>query len=159
MRRDSRRLPIDLQLTPLVDVFSMLVIFMILGSVMGGADMTFSDTFTPPKSFSRELSETAPTLVVSKNGVEAGFAKVDAKLSDFMGDDTRSNNTRHLFQTQLSTWRDGLPQEVKDLGAPINIAAHEHLSYRELFEVLKVVRAAGFETLMFVALAEPRTPQ
>ena len=66
----KRREPMSLQLTAMIDIFSMIVIFLIMGTAFGTSDVILPKDFLLPHSNSKEDAETAPQLVISLDRVE-----------------------------------------------------------------------------------------
>lgn len=146
----KRRYPMSLQLTAMIDIFSIIVIFLILGSVMGTTDVVIPGTdFVIPKSVSKESVNGAPQVVISNTSVMFPALKLELKTESFL---RTSKNTQEMdsLNLKLKKYLKELPESSKGSGYLLNVVADEKVPYGKLFEILKVFRAAGFESLLFV---------
>lgn len=156
---------LELQLTAMIDVFSMIVIFLILGSVFGGADIVLPKGLSPPRSKSVSVSASAPTFSLLNGKVEsslipgltvsmdevrssgAGAAELKSKVSQFLSS-TEGAAPRPSAQI--------VPNAETPSARAVNIAADELASYQDVFDLGRWLREAGFEELLFVAISEGR---
>ena len=144
--RKARKQPIELQLTALIDVMSMLVIFLIKGTVFGASDMLVPNDMKLPESVSRESAESAPQVIISKSKVSVSFSKETYDLSAF-----RDNGGPTGLRKQLKAYVAALPAVARTSGVLLNVVADKLTPYKDVFDTVKVFREAGFETLLFVA--------
>src|SRR4051812_48819760 len=77
---------VEPQLAAMVDVFSILIIFLIAGTVMGTTAVILPPGIIPPHSISKESMLTAPQLTVHQSQVRLGFSNETFPLSSFIGD-------------------------------------------------------------------------
>jgi biopolymer transport protein ExbD len=151
-RKKDRREGFELSLTAMIDIFSMIVIFLIMGTVFSGLDLEIPGTLTLPKSYSKESLEQAPKVLVA------------AKTVTFILAGAKKEYPLELFQTQslvpteiealnkeIKTYIDSMNSKLKASGVFINFIADEQTPYRDVFNVAKTFRQAGFQTLLFVA--------
>ena len=140
----------SLQLTAMIDIFSIIVIFLILGSVMSTTEVVIPGTdFVIPKSVSKESVNTAPQVVISDRSVLFPPLKLELKTENFIG---TSKNIQEMasLSLKLKKYLKELPESSKGSGYLLNVVADEKVPYGKLFEILKVFREAGFESLLFV---------
>src|SRR5207244_6481303 len=57
----------------MIDIFSMLVIFLIFGTIIGAAEIVFPKDVHPPFSKSKESTEPAPQVTISASRVAVSF--------------------------------------------------------------------------------------
>lgn len=148
-----RRHPFDLQLTAMIDIFSMIVIFLIKGAIFSGADLPVPKEVELPKSVSKEIIETGPHLSIVKNQVKISLSDAPLPLEIFRGgqSDPRLASLRKELQDFVSQ----LPTATKTSGVILNVVSDRETPYRDIFDAVRFFRTAGFDTLYFVAVAPP----
>lgn len=151
--RKHRREPIELQLTPMIDVFSMLVIFLIKGTVFGVSDISTPPTMKLPESVSKEAAESAPQVAIDGDKVRVSLVKDEIPLAAF-----RQPGSPQIeeLKKQLKAYIGLLPPQARGSGVLLNVVADKAAPYQDVFDTVKVFRSAGFETLLFVATAPPQ---
>jgi biopolymer transport protein ExbD len=163
MSRQSQkraRRAFEIQLTTLVDIFTILVIFLILGTVSGVSDIVFPGDMKLPMGFGKETIESAPKLVISKNEVfvaslDKGQDTLTAiPISDFMKGREISVPTIESLKLYLKNYIARLSPEMKVQGTLLNVIADRETPYEQIFEIVRVFREIGFETLLFVATGD-----
>jgi biopolymer transport protein ExbD len=153
INRKHRREPMALQLTAMIDIFSMIVIFLIMGSVFGGADLPLPPGIKLPKSSSPEISATAPTLgITSGVATFSGISGLSLPLSKFQ--EPAAELELAALKDQLKGFVERLPQKEKTAGIMLNVVSDEGTPYRDVFNAVKLFREAGFTSVLFVATAE-----
>jgi biopolymer transport protein ExbD len=153
LERKQRREPFQLQLTALIDVFSMLVIFLIKGTVFGMSDIAVPEAVRLPESVSREMVESAPQLIIGKEDVRISILQKPISLQAFA--DVTGPQMVEL-KKQLKAYVQALPIEARSSGVLLNVVSDRETSYRKVFDTVKVFREVGFETLLLVATAPPQ---
>ena len=151
--RKPRRHGVELQLTAMIDIFSMIVIFLIFGTVFGASDIVIPPDMKIPKSASREGLDTAPRIIIDKDKVRVSiWDGAVYPLEGFHGGDG-SAQVRTL-RSRLKAYVAELPEGSKRTGLMLNVIADKNAEYRDIFDVVKVFRSEGFESLLFVAMGE-----
>lgn len=148
-KRPHRKRPLELQLTAMIDIFSMIVIFLILGSVFGASTIAIPEGMILPKSNSKETLDPAPDVTVTKDSVTSSFAAEPISIADFSDADKASEIRAHAAR-----YLQNLPEAQKKKIKLLSIIADRELPYAKLFAVIRVYREAGFDTLMFSATGE-----
>lgn len=153
-KRSERKEPMALQLTAMIDIFSMITIFLVLGTVFGAADIDIGTNIKLPQSVSREEITSAPQLQISGSEVRFVPLAKSWKLEDF------SQNTPLTLKirSEIVRYVSNIPGHAKQSGTLLNVIADKTLSYKSLFDVIRVFREAGFETLLFVTTAKAGGP-
>lgn len=149
-----RRDPLELQLTAMIDIFSMIVIFLIMGTVFGASEIIIPPGLSVPLSRSSEGVESAPRLVISADKVSfSGFSK-EYRLDSFRPGSAspEAADLRDRAKAYLARQTKGAGHAV----GMVNVIADRNMPYRDLFEVVKVMREAGFGAMLFVAVGEGR---
>lgn len=160
LNRKPHREVIELQLTALIDVFSMIVIFLILGSIFGADDLSLGD-LRIPKSFSHEVSGANATVKIEGSKVSWSGSPDSLPLSTFRDASPES-------RAKLDSLRAAISESLKRLesGSPsmerrkaLNLIADERAPYQDLFDVLRFFREAGYTNVLFVATSEKGAPR
>lgn len=144
--------PVELQLTAMIDVFSMIVIFLILGGVMGAADIVVPPSMQVPKSKSKEGIESAPRVVIESNQVTFSMAGAPIPIEGF-----RNPATAPGLEKELQAFASSFIESQKKLNKPaipLNIIADQNTPYRDIFDVVLAFRKAGFSSILFVATGQ-----
>lgn len=148
-----------LQLAPLIDIFVLLIIFLIKGTVMSNSVITPPADLKPAKSKSPEGLEPAGQLYVTENEIQ--FAMINEKINraEFM--DQIENNTVEKLSgasaqvaAKLKEYLAKMPDEDKKSGVLMNFLADAGVEYRTVFEISKFCRQLGFQNILFVAEGE-----
>lgn len=158
----------ELQLTAMIDIFSMIVIFLILGSVFGASEMVIPSGMTIPQSVSHESADTAPRLVISADGVNLSVVEGTYPLDGFRGASAGDEagggaavanaalrqQLRQQLKQQIDQYIARIPEADRAKKLLLNVIADQNAPYRDVFDVVKYFREAGFGTLLFVAEGE-----
>src|SRR3954463_3161754 len=81
--KKHRRHPIELQLTAMIDIFAMLIIFLIKGTVFGAVDVVIPEGLLLPLSSSKETVEPAQQVIVGNGTVDVAFLDVKLPIGAF----------------------------------------------------------------------------
>ncbi|OFZ43352.1 MAG: hypothetical protein A2070_09855 [Bdellovibrionales bacterium GWC1_52_8] len=148
--RPPRKHPMELQLTALIDVFSMIVIFLILGTVFGASEVVIPGQMKLPKSISKEGMDTAPRIVIHQGKVTSNFFKESYDLSRFHASEgsEESEAFKRELKKHVKVFTSGEGPKL------LSTIADQEAAYEDVFSVVRLFRLAGFETLLFVATGE-----
>ena len=115
VKKRKHREPLELQLTAMIDIFSMMVIFLIFGTVIGAAEMVFPSEVKPPLSRSKESTESAPQVtIVGAKVLVTGAKEQEYPLSTFTGGP--DNPALQNFVNNMKSYLAALPKESKSTG-------------------------------------------
>ena len=149
LQKKEKKEPLELQLTAMIDVFSMIVIFLIFGTVFGAADMVIPPGIEIPKSISKEGIESAPRVAILKNEVTISLLNEPMPLSLFRsaaGKDTIKAKLKNVLAPYVDKKKDSKSSVI-----PLNFLADQDSPYAEVFDVIVVFRELGFNSILFVA--------
>ncbi len=144
-----RRQPLELQLTAMIDIFSMIVIFLIKGTVFGTTDVSIPEGLRLAQSMSKEALEIAPQLIITAQEVKSSVSSTILSTDSFK-ESALSDPKMEIFKSDLRGYLSKLSQDLKKSGILLNVIADRNLPYQKLFDVIKVFREVGFEVLLFV---------
>lgn len=151
MFKPHRREPTEPQLAAMIDVFSILIIFLIAGTVMGNTSVILPEGLTPPISASHETMTTVPQITVLADRVETSFSTSSYALRAFLAE-TSDDPDLVRFKSDVAALV-AAGKNKGDVGV-LNFVADKSLPYERLFKVIKAAREAGAESILFVALSE-----
>lgn len=150
---------LDLQLTAMIDIFSLIVIFLIKGTVFGVSDLPMDPTIKLPESRSKESLETAPQVQIIGDRV---FFSGDSTASRSSGVDvndlaragTTPEGPRERLGAEIKDFISRLTPEARGSGVLLSVIADRTTPYSKVFQVVRFFRESGFDSILFVAAAE-----
>ena len=144
----KRKRPITLQLTTMIDVFVLIIIFVMFSTVLGGVAIVIPPNMKTAKSVSKEAMETAPQVVISTDKVLFPTLKTEYPLSFFF-----NQNPAELAQLKamVGDYIKNAANESKNSVVNINVVADAGTPYKTVFNVVKVLRLSGFQSVLFIA--------
>jgi biopolymer transport protein ExbD len=149
--KKSKKGPVELQLTAMIDVFSMIVIFLILGGVFGAPDIVVPGNMKIPKSQSKEGIEAAPRVAILKNEVQFSMVGAPIPIQEFRGADVEK--TLQRLRPEMEDYRKR-QKEAKSSVFPLNLLADAQTPYQDVYDVVATFRKLGFNSILFVAQGE-----
>lgn len=145
--KKTRRKVIFLNVVALIDISALIIIFLMLGSVFGESSVAVPFGMVIPKSISKETVENAPSVTITENEVKTSFAPEAVPLALFHDNGEKLAN----FKAQLSKFVNSIPAADKQSGVLLNVIADRKSPYRDIFDVIRVFRGAGFQSVLFIA--------
>lgn len=139
-----------LQLAPMIDVFVLIIVFLLKGAVFTDSTLDVPADIKPPMSSSKETTDLASQVLISKN--EVNFRMIDRKLSVESFKNDAGVREKILAELKLAN-KNNSTKEKQNL-TNVNVVADTELKYEDLFEIVKTVREAGFSSMLFVAIGE-----
>lgn len=154
--KKKKRALAGLQLAPLIDIFVLIIIFLIKGTVMSNASVTPPADLVPPKSQSPEGLEPAGQVYVSSKEVYFSMVNEKISLSEFskqLESNTAGKMTGAAAQItqKLRSYIQSIPEKEKKSGILMNFLADTSTDYKTVFEIAKYCRELGFQNILFVA--------
>lgn len=142
-----RREIVALNVVALIDISSLIIIFLIMGSVFGESSVNIPNGMAIPKSVSKETVENAPSLTIADNEVRTTFGVSPISIESFrkQSDDLKG------YRASLKQFVDSIPPEGRQSGVLINVIADKATPYSDIFDVVKVFRESGFQSMLFIA--------
>jgi biopolymer transport protein ExbD len=150
----KRRHVSQLQLASMIDIFTLIIVFLMKGTVLGGVSVNFPATFTPPQSSSTEAMEAAPQVIIFNDEVE--FAMISERLKMASIEDGDGVHFRKVMGLLRKYIKD-LPNDInKQSLSQVNVVADAKTSYDKVFAVIKRLREAGYTSMLFIAQGESK---
>lgn len=150
MFKPHRHEPTEPQLAAMIDVFSILIIFLIAGTVMGTSSVLLPAELTPPTSVSRETMMSVPQITILPDQVQTSFNTNSYSLSGFL---TREGAPEDVTRFKSDVAALVAASQGKENAGILNLVADRSTSYEKIFSVIKAAREAGAESILFVALS------
>jgi biopolymer transport protein ExbD len=153
--KKKHRHVLDLQLTAMIDIFSLIVIFLIKGTVFGVSDLPLDAGIKLPESRSKEALETAPNVqlvgdLVRFSAAEGAVSKDGVPLAELAA----GGPGRERLESEIKDYLAKLPAEARGSGVLLGVIADRDAPYSKIFSVVRFFRQSGFDSLLFVAAAE-----
>jgi biopolymer transport protein ExbD len=142
---------VHLQLAPLIDIFVLIIFFLIKGTYMGQASIEIPRNLKPAMSVSTEGMDLAPEVFAYEDSV---FLKmIDKKLSSNLfdqGQDPRLAAVKNDFKKYFENISGKKKTEVR----MVNFVADSKVSYQTVFNITAFLREVGFQDILFIAEGE-----
>jgi len=148
-----RRRPLRLQLAPMIDIFTLLIVFLLKSTVVADISIIFPSELEPPKSLSQESLETFPEVFLYQDRLEMPFLNEKRSLSSLA--DMSSKEVKDL-KSRVEAYIRSAEGESKDNVVNINMLASRDNNYRSVFESVKFLRRIGFQSVLFIAEGEKK---
>ena len=145
---DNQHEPPELPITAMIDVFSMIVIFLLLGGAFGSSDIKIPKGTVLAKSVTEEAAIAAPQVHWTEGGLDAEF--VSSKLDEAVLREG-GGEVYESFKNKLKTYLGAMPAHVRTSQKPVNLVADAGTPYETVFRVIKLLREAGFENVLLVS--------
>jgi biopolymer transport protein ExbD len=150
IKKKPHREPLELQLTAMIDIFSMLVIFLIFGTVIGATEFLVPKDLVLPLSTSKESTELAAQLVISPSQVIISVPEnTEMNLNQFLNDAVGPKVA--ALVEKIHNFLESESKKNKTTTKVLNVIAHKGLKYRDFFNVIKVFKGAGFDNILLIA--------
>ena len=149
--RKHRRPLFELQLTAMIDIFSMIVIFLVKGTVSGLSDVQVPERLMLPTSISKESVESAPVMTISRDDVTVSITPGLKYQLNWFAERSPENPNIISLKDELKAFIVRMPTVARSSGVLLNVIADREAPYQTVFNSVRVFREAGFETMLFVA--------
>ena len=145
----KRKNVITLQLAPMIDVFVLIIVFLIRGTIMEETAIEKPEGLNLAQSISKEHSEASPQVIISQNKVEFRMVDEVRNINQFKEDDFDPRDP--IFQSFKKFQEENKTVESAN---HINVISDRTVSYKIVYNVVKVLRISGFQSMLFVAEGE-----
>ncbi len=162
MRQNNKKSTFVLQLTAMVDMFTILLVFLLKSYSTSAVNITPSEGLNLPFSTSQEAPIEALKLVVAQDGVFVGDQRViDFKDGQVLNEDMSKDDPD--FLTKLYAYLEKEATKTQEIAARnqaiqftgrILMQADENLSYVTLKKVMYTASLAGYTDLKMATIGE-----
>jgi biopolymer transport protein ExbD len=154
---------IELDITPLLDIFTVLLVFMVYSSQTSGFMTTTAHSIELPYSTSNRLSTVGVNVQVSKNKIWVNEKEVLTSGSMVPRElfDREGRKILPLYnhlvklREKMERVREMTPKAVAFTGA-LNLAVDKTLNYNYLKRVMYTCSAAGFHDLKLIMASDSK---
>lgn len=143
-----------LQLAPMIDIFVLLIVFLVKGTIMGGITINVPGDINSARSISPEDLEAAPEVHVYKDKVVFKMIEKNLMLVNF--DLAEEPKEVVSLREDIKKYYDGLPVAAKKSGNLVNFIADSQVSYDRVFQVVKFLRQSSVSSVLFIAEGDER---
>lgn len=144
-----RREPAEPQLAAMIDVFSILIIFLIAGTAMDSSVLTIPADLFLAETTSKSSSMNAPQVTLKNGMVEALFINEKISIVEMESINEESANVKRI-KTKIKDYLNRVGKETKknsteiQLLQSINLVADKDTPYRQVYSTIKFFRSFGF---------------
>jgi biopolymer transport protein ExbD len=145
--------PVQPQLTAMIDVCALLIIFLIAGSVFGASSLVLPSNITLPRSYIQEAIFAAPQVSILPTGmVKVSFSSDQYPVAAFRGG-TMADPRLEPLRTEISAFLSSIETGIR-AGTIINVIADKRTPYYIVYDVVQVFRKNGFQSVLFISEME-----
>ncbi len=155
--RRKFRHPIQPQLTAMVDVFSMITVFLVAGTVFDSSSIVLPSYMQLPLSSAQEGISSAPQIILERNGVHANFLSSYYPYQVFnpaLEAALYPDPDLSRLLSEIKAFVTHQTGKAKPEGLLLNVVADRSLKYNMIYDVIQVFRKNGFESIHFVSIQE-----
>lgn len=153
--KPHRRTPSEPQLAAMIDVFSILIIFLIAGTAMDSSVLVLPADLLLAETSSKSSTMNAPQVTLKDGIIFANFINEQIGIKEIEADNGESQNIKRLglkLKEYLKKVRQGNQKSPTDLQLlqSINLVADKDTPYRHVFSTIKFFRIFGFQNSILV---------
>lgn len=144
----KRRRPLALQLAPMIDIFTLLIVFLLKSTVVSDIAIVFPSDLKAPVSSEKESLESFPEVFVYKDRLDIPFLKLSKQIGTLKD---LSNGDIDAFKSKAEQYRQQSDLFSKSTVVNINLLAGSDNSYKNIFDCVSFLRKMGFQSIQFIA--------
>lgn len=148
--KSTKRHILRLQLAPMIDVFVLIIVFLLKGAVFTDITIDLPSEINPPQSSSKETTDLASQVYISKKEVDFKMINKKVSVEDFKNKPGLRESILEEFKVANKTINTVNKQNLTN----VNVVADLETRYEDLFEIVKTIREAGYSSMLFVAIGE-----
>jgi len=152
--KKKKRQPTALNLIAIMNIFAVLIIFFIKANVIGETAVEIPDDLHIPKSISTETVDTAPEVFVYADAVDFKLIKRKVGYSDIRVVNGKLTQKGEFLSREIKGFIGRLSKQAKEFGLVVNLVADSSVPYKNVYEVVRFLKLAGFQYVLFIAEVE-----
>ena len=133
MDLDSVSMPkrnvLALQLAPMIDIFFLIIIFLLKSTIVADVSVIFPSQMHPPLSQSRENLDTFPEVVLNETEVTLGFLNVTKKLEEI---DTLTDEDIGILKAKVDSYIKSKDEKIRKQSININFITSRENNYKNI---------------------------
>lgn len=140
---------IGLQLAPMIDIFVLIIVFLLKGTILDATAIEKPEDVNLAKSISRETNEVAPQVIIAKKTVTFKMVEEERPTARFNSDELDARDPI------IKKFKDYIEANKDIEGAThINVISDQENSYKVVYNVVRLLKLSGFQSMLFVAEGE-----
>ena len=150
---NTRRYPLRLQLAPMIDIFVLIIVFLLKSTIVADVSIVFPREMHPPMSKSKEALETFPEVVVTETQIIVSMIgeTLDISSLENLNDDKMAE-----LKGKVDYYAKTKYEKVRSAAIQVNLITYRGNNYRNVFTSVKFLRRIGFQSVAFIAEGEGR---
>ena len=148
---NRRRYPLALQLAPMIDIFVLIIVFLLKSTIVADVSIVFPSGMHPPLSKSKEALETFPEVVVTESEVRIGILDVNINLADI---DRLPDDRMADLKNKVEQYVKSKDEKIRSQATHVNLITYRGNNYKSIFSAVKFLRRIGFQSVAFIAEGE-----
>jgi biopolymer transport protein ExbD len=148
---NTRRYPLALQLAPMIDIFVLIIVFLLKSTIVADVSIVFPREMHPPLSKSKEGLDTYPEVVVTENEVIVGMIQETVSLASAAA---LSEERMNELKTKVELYVKSKDEKVRSQATHVNLITFRGNNYKNVFAAVKFLRKIGFQSVAFIAEGE-----
>lgn len=154
--KHHRQEPTEPQLATMIDVFSILIIFLIAGTAMDSSVLNIPTDIILPSTESKATSFNAPQVTLQSGKVIMNFIQDEINLKELVSESESDKliNVKIKLNKYLEKIKKDSHKNKADLQLlqSINLVADKDTPYTEVYSTIKAFRNLGFQNTILVGM-------
>ena len=152
-KRRKRREIVQPQLVAMIDICSLITVFLLAGSVFGPDGLVVPPGLGLARSVASADPAVAPQIMITELGVEAPFLKENYNHEIFKSNERQSGQVS-VLKRRIGEYLKSEAAQAATEGVTLNVVADRRVRYDQLFDIITLFREGGFEGVAFIAMSE-----
>ncbi|MBL7556851.1 MAG: biopolymer transporter ExbD [Bdellovibrionaceae bacterium] len=148
---NPRKYPLTLQLAPMIDIFFLIIVFLLKATIVADVSIVFPREMHPPMSRSKETLETFPEVVVTETEIIVGIIHENLNLAEV---EKLSEERVNEIKSKVEQYVKSKDEKVRSQATHVNLITYRGNNYKNIFASVKFLRKIGFQSVAFIAEGE-----
>ncbi len=148
---NKRRYPLQLQLAPMIDIFVLIIVFLLKSTIVADVSIVFPGEMHPPMSKSKESLETFPEVVITETDVVVSMIGETLSLNDL---EKIPAEKMIELKSKVDNYVKSKDEKVRSSAMHVNLITYRGNNYKNVFSSVKFLRKIGFQSVAFIAEGE-----
>lgn len=148
---NQRRYPLALQLAPMIDIFVLIIVFLLKSTIVADVSIVFPQDIPPPISKSKENLETSPEVVLTEK--ELIISNIEETISVEQIDKISQDKIDNL-KARVENYIKTKDEKVRLQAMNANLITFRNNNYKNVFKAVRFLRLIGFHNVAFIASGE-----
>lgn len=149
----KRRFPLALQLAPMIDIFFLIIIFLLKSTIVADVSIVFPGQMHPPISKSTESLETFPEIVLDDSQLIIGVLDSTVSITDI---EKMTEEELLTYKGKVEAYVKEKDVKIRDQAVNVNLITARDNNYKNVFQAVKFLRKIGFQSVVFIAEGESK---